>query len=151
ISLKSEEDTHRIEHFYTRVVSRSKIFITYLSFAILTGIFMQVAIASGIYITSKNVLDEIISLRTYTEMSFVYLPAIFVFIGLITLLIGIVPKLTHTIWLYVTYGFVVLYIGNLLEFPKWANNLSAFHHISEYPHEAIEWKTMLVLTSIGFI
>lgn len=151
ISLKSEEDANRTEHFYTRAVSRSKIFLTYCIFSVLTSLLMQFAIAGGIYMTSKNVLEETISLQSYVEMSFVYLPAIFVFIGLITLLIGIVPKLTHTIWLYVTYVFVVLYIGNLLEFPKWANNLSAFHHISEYPHEAIEWNTMLVLTSIGFI
>ena len=151
ISLKSEEDAHRTEHFYTRAVSRSKVFITYFIFSVLTSLLMQFAIAGGIYITSRNVLEETISSQTYIEMSFVYLPAILVFIGLITLLIGLLPKLTHSIWLYVTYVFVVLYLGNLLEFPDWANSLSVFHHIPEYPHEAIEWNTMLVLTSIGFI
>src|SRR5699024_10669395 len=129
ISLKSEEEANQTEHFYTRAVSRSKLFLTYFIFSVLTSLLMQFAIAGGIYMTSKNVLEETISLQSYIEMSFVYLPAIFVFIGLITLLIGLIPKLTHSIWLYVTYVFVVLSFGNLLEFPKWANNLSAFHHI----------------------
>lgn len=151
ISLKSEEDAHRTEHFYTRAVSRSKVFITYFIFSVLTSLLMQFAIAGGIYITSRNVLEETISLQTYIEMSFVYLPAILVFIGLITLLIGLLPKLTHSIWLYVTYVFVVLYLGNLLEFPDWANSLSVFHHIPEYPHEAIEWNTMFILIVIGLI
>ena len=151
ISLKSEEDSHRIEHFYTRAVSRRKVFITYFIFSVLTSLLMQFAIAEGIYITSRNVLAEPISLQTYLKMSFVYLPAIFVFIGLTALLIGIFSKLTHSIWLYITYVFVVLYIGNILEFPDWANNLSVFHHIPEYPYETIEWKTMTILVSIGFV
>src|SRR5699024_12621191 len=79
ISLKSEEDAHRTEHFYTRAVSRSKVFITYFIFSVLTSLLMQFAIAGGIYITSRNVLEEIISLSKVIEMIYVYLLAFFVF------------------------------------------------------------------------
>src|SRR5699024_6489722 len=149
ISLKSEEEANQTEHFYTRAVSRSKLFLTYFIFSVLTSLLMQFAIAGGIYMTSKNVLEETISLQSYIEMSFVYLLAIFVFIGLITLLIDLILPLTHSISLYVTYVFVVLYLENLLEFPKWANRLSVSHYITEYPHEDIQWNTMIILVVIG--
>src|SRR5690625_2481413 len=158
ISLRSEELAQRTEHLYTRTVSRNQLLFTYFIYALFASLLIQLGIAIAIYPTSTNVLDDSLSLMNFIEMSFVYLPAIFLVVSLVALLIGVLPKFTQAIWLYVTFIFIVLYLGGLLEFPNWVNNLSAFHHVPEYPNEAINWTTLgilgligLVFTGIGFV
>lgn len=151
ISLRSEENAQRIEHFYTRPVSRTQIFSIYFIYSVLTGALMQFGIASGVYVTSSSVLEDTISFNQFMKMSFVYFPAILVVIGLIALFVGFIPKLTHAIWLYITYIFVVLYLGSLLDFPEWANNLSVFSHVPEYPNEAIDLTVLSILAVIGIV
>lgn len=150
ISLRTEENANRTEHFYTRSVSRNRLFIVYFTLANLAGVLMQFGTALGTYVTSQNILDYPISLRAYSEMSFVYLPAIIFVSGLIAFLVGAAPKLIHSIWLYVTYIFVVLYLGSILKFPDWLTNLSVFNYIPEHPHESIEWFPLITLVVIGF-
>lgn len=149
IGLKTEEDKYRIQHLYTRGVSRNKVFISYFILAILSGVLIQFGISFGTYLTSKSILENPISLKLFVEMSFVYLPAMLFVGGLIAFLVGVVPKYVHSIWLYVTYIFIVLYLGNLLVFPKWAESLSVFNYIPEYPHEKINWFTLILLSLVG--
>jgi len=148
-SLKGEEMTGRAEHFYTRSVSRNKILGSYFGWAMLAVTLMQIAIAIGLYATSNQVLDQSIDMMTFIEMALVYLPAMFLVLGLATLLLGSLPKFTLTTWLYIAFLFIVLYLGDLLELPAWLNNLSAFHHIPQHPHEAIDWNVMGILTGLG--
>lgn len=148
-SLKSEETAGRVEHFYTRAVSRNKILGTYYGWSVISIVLMQTAIALGLYMTSSQVLDQSIDLMTLLETTLIFLPAMFIIIGLSTLFLGVIPKLTMASWLYIVFAFIVLYLGSLLELPEWVNNLSAFHHIPEYPHEAINWGTIGILTGIG--
>ena len=151
IGLKTEENESRIEHFYTRSVSRNIVFISYFILSILSGMLMQFGISFGTFITSQYILEDPISLKLFIQMSFVYIPAILFIAGFIAFLIGIAPKLIHSIWLYVTYIFIVLYLGNLFDFPEWAEKLSVFHYIPEYPHKEIKWLTLVILSTIGFI
>jgi len=68
-----------------------------------------------------------------------YVPAILVMIGLATLLVGWLPRLTSLIWLYLGFVFVNLYFGELFDFPEWLSALSAFHYVPEIPIESWSW------------
>lgn len=48
-----------------------------------------------------------------------------------------------------TFAIFVIYLGNLLEFPEWVNNISAFHHIPQLPNEEIAWFPMISLSLVG--
>lgn len=150
VGLKTEENERRIQHFYTRGVSRNKVFISYFTLAILSGVLMQFGISFGTFVTSQYILNDPISLKLFVQMSFIYLPAILFIAGFIAFLVGIAPNIIHSIWLYVGHVFIVLYLGNLLDFPKWAKKLSVFYYIPEYPHEEIKWLTLISLSVIGF-
>lgn len=150
-SLKKEEAVGRAEHFYSRAVTRNKMLFTYFTFALLTVILMQVAIATGLYSTAVTVLEEPIALTTFIQSALAFLPTIFLAIGLATLLVGALPRFTLAAWLYIVFMFIVLYLGDLLEFPSWIQELSALSHIPAYPHENLQWPVMIVLTAIGLV
>lgn len=148
-SLRGEEKANRTEHFYTRSISRNKILGTYFSLSLLTAVLMQFAISAGLYLTSSQVLDQAMSFETLLKTTFIFLPAMLLIIGLTTLFVGSLPKLTLVSWLYIVFLFITLYVGNLLEMPDWLSSLSVYYHIPEYPYETIEWGTLWILTGIG--
>ncbi len=150
-SLKGEESAGRVEHFYTRAVSRNNLLLTYFSFALGTVLLMQLGTALGLYATSARVLENPMALDQLIESTLVYLPAILLVLGLSVLLVGALPKFTLLSWLYILLMFIVLYLGDLLEFPSWLNGFSALHHIPEYPHESIDWSVMSILSGLGVL
>ncbi len=150
-SLKREEAAGRAEHFYTRAVSRTKMLFFYFSFALAAVILMQLGIASGLYVTSTGFLEDPIALGSLIESTLAYLPTILLVLGLAALLVGVQPKFTLITWLYLVFMFLVLYLGDLLEFPTWVNELSALYHIPEVPHESINWSIMGILSGIGLL
>ena len=147
--LKGEESAGRAEHFYTRAISRNKILLYYFFFALGTVILMQLGIATGLYSTAVMVLEDSIALTSLIESVLIYLPTILVVFGLATLIIGVQPKLTLITWLYLIFMFIVLYLGDILEFPTWLNNFSALYQIPAHPHEPIDWSIMSILSGIG--
>ncbi|MER2173812.1 MAG: hypothetical protein ABS911_03960 [Carnobacterium sp.] len=81
----------------------------------------------------------------------IYGPTIWVVLGLTTVLVGAFPKRTSLIWIYVTFSILVIYLGSLLEFPEWVNNISAFHHIPQLPNEEIIWFPLSSLSLVGIV
>lgn len=153
-----EEQLQRMEHFYSRSVSRNTVLGSYLAFALFTSLVMQAAIGIGLYLSADQVVEESLSWGTFLGAAFVYLPAIWSVLGLTVLLIGWIPKGAKLVWAYVFFMFTVLYLENLLGFPEWANNLSAFYRTPQLPYEPMSWSavrllngTAILLTAAGFI
>ena len=88
--------------------------------------------------------------RSYSA-AMVYLPAMWIMIGLAVLLIGIAPKVTSLIWLYLLYSFVVVYLGGLLKFPEWMRNLSPYGHVPQLPVEDPDFYDVSLLTIIAVV
>ena len=78
----------------------------------------------------------------------VYLPAIWIVIGLAILLIGVAPKVTGLVWFYVIFCFIVVYLGGILDFPEWLKNVSAFDRIPQIPAENMNVMSMVALVLI---
>ncbi|HLR61541.1 MAG TPA: ABC transporter permease [Lentibacillus sp.] len=158
LHVKGEESKHRLENIYSRTVSRLYLLSNYLVLAIVVSVMMQALVALGLWSAGLGVMDEPLAFSTIFSAAFVYLPAIWVITGLAVMLIGLLPKATALIWLYVFYGFVTVYIGGLLELPDWVLNLSVFEHVPQLPAadmepENIFWMTgvAIVLLVIGYI
>jgi len=149
--VKKEEKLGRMEHLYSRPVSRNKVLGSYYLVAFLTTIVIQGLIGLGLYVTADQVLAESLSFSTMMQAAFVYIPALWIFLGLATLIVGILPKGTMVVWLYVLFVFVVLYLGDIFEFPEWVNNLSAFNHIPQLPDATMDWPPMLTLSGLSIL
>ncbi|AEB29206.1 transporter [Carnobacterium sp. 17-4] len=149
LKLKKEERLGRTENLYSRSVSRNKVMGSYYTIAFLTAVLMQLLIGLGLYASASQIIKTTIGVGTVIASGLVYIPAILVVLGLTTVLVGVFPKRTGLIWIYVTFAILVIYLGNLLEFPEWVNNISAFHHIPQLPNEEIAWSPLITLSLVG--
>ena len=151
LKLKKEERMGRTENFYSRAVSRNKVMGNYSIIAFLTGVLMQILIGIGLYVSASQVMEKTIGLESVLASVLVYVPAIWVVIGLATLLVGVFPKWAGFVWGYMLFAMFVIYLGNLLEFPEWLNRLSAFYHVSLLPNEEVNWLSLSLLSIVGTV
>jgi len=146
LNLIREERKNRMEHLLSRAVSRTKLLGSSLVISIFTSFLMVSLSAIGLWAAGAATMDEPIKLSTIYQAAIVYLPAIWLMISVAILLIGFLPKFTILIWAYLIYSFIVVYLGGLLDFPDWLNNLSPYGHIPELPVEEFS-----VMKSLVFI
>lgn len=151
LDLRKEEKLNRTEHFYSRSLSRTKMLGVYYIYGLAASVLMQLAIGFGLYTTASQVMEESISLGTFLEIALVYIPALWFVLGLVTLLVGLLPKIAQSIWVYIAFVFVVLYLGGTFDFPAWVNNLSVFHYIPELPTESLNWATLLIICGLAVL
>ncbi|REB08604.1 ABC transporter permease [Sporosarcina sp. BI001-red] len=152
--IAGEEKNGRIDTILGRSISRVRLIGAYVFVAIMIGVVMNTLAAIGLWIASRNVMDEPLSLVIVFGASAVQLPAIAVMIGLSALFIGIAPRWSSLVWLYVLYSFVTLYLGSLFQVPEWATLLSPFGWVPEWPIESMNWiaeGSLLAITVIFLI
>lgn len=146
-----EERKNRTEHLLSRAVSRTKVLGSSLFLAVLTSLIMQSLTAVGLWAAAIGVMDDPISFATVYQAAIVYVPAIWIMIGVTVLLIGFLPRLTSLIWVYLFFSFIVVYLGGLLEFPDWLKGLSPYGHIPESPVEELNVITLSILFIIACV
>ncbi|MGY1436977.1 ABC transporter permease [Streptomyces reniochalinae] len=78
-----------------------------------------------------------------------YAPALWVTGGVAVLLFGWVPRAAPLAWAVPAYGFVVGYLGKLLDLPGWLNDLSPFGHVPQLPSADMRWTPVVLLTLVA--
>ncbi|MCL2222046.1 MAG: ABC transporter permease [Oscillospiraceae bacterium] len=145
----AEEREGRAEAIFAAPVPRESYLCSYAIPAFLSSIVFMFANFIGIYSVSYVLLDEPLSFRFLFESNMVFLPALWVLIGLAFLLIGLIPKLTSVIWAYFGFSFFTLFMGRMLDLPEWLGKLSPFGHIPLLPVDDINFTTLSLLTAIS--
>lgn len=69
--------------------------------------------------------------------------------GVASVLFGWFPRAARAAWAVPVYAFVTGYLGQLLRFPDWTNDLSPFGHVPKLPAAPMEWTPLAVLTAIA--
>lgn len=149
LKLKSEEKKNRLDNLLTKAVSRSKLLGSYFILACITMVALQTFAMLGIWVSSQAVMATPIPFGTVLQAGLVYLPAIFLMLGVATFLIGFFPQFSGFVWLYLLYSFVTIYLGNLLKFPAWMMNLSPFGLMPKIPAESIDVGNFVFVIGIG--
>lgn len=83
--------------------------------------------------------------------SMVYIPALLFVLGTAVLFIGWLPRAASLVWLFLVYGFIVIYLGDILELPDWVRNLSVYEHVPVYPSEELSYAALLILCGISVL
>ena len=163
LKLRGEEKDGRAEHILSRSVSRTKFLCGYITLAYISSVLMQFGTAIGVYSSSAAVLannpDINVTLGFLMKANLVYLPAMWIMIGITVLLIGFFPKATGAIWGYYGFAFFLIFMGRLPDLmPEWLLVISPFTFVPELPVEEINFATLaimsiiaLALTIAGFI
>ena len=126
--------------------------------SVIVGMGMLSLTGIGLWAAGNPVVEGGLDFGTVFEATMVYSPAVFLIIGVGVFLIGIKPKWTVITWVYITYSFFVVYLGELLRLPEWMKNISPFGHIPQLPVEEMEYGGIIglivlsiILTVLGFI
>lgn len=147
--MRGEEKKDRLEHLLGRAVSRTQLMGGYLTIAVVNGFVMISLTALGLWSAGTAVMEEGLDFGMIYGAAMAYYPAMLVMIGIAVFFIGCLPKLTHLIWIYIFYSFIVLYLGGLFQFDDWIGQLSPFGHISKVPIEDVSFMTLIILTVIA--
>ncbi len=146
---RNEEKEGRTEQILARPVSRRSYLSGYMTLSLASSVQFQCATALGLYASATVVLKEPIPLTFLLEANLVYLPALWVMIGLCVFLIGCLPKASAAIWAYFAFSFFTTFMGRIISLPEWLPKLSPFAYIPQLPVDRVELAPLLVLTGIA--
>ncbi|MEW9502756.1 ABC transporter permease [Jeotgalibacillus marinus] len=147
--LKGEEKKNRTEHLLGRAVGRTRLMGSYLVISVVSGFAMLSLAVIALASVGGVVMDNSIAFGTFYQAAMAYLPAMWIMIGIAVLFVGVAPKLTSLTWLYLTFSFIAVYLGELFQFPEWVSKLSPFGHISQLPVEDMDFMKASNLTIIA--
>lgn len=134
--LRSEEKKQRIEPIVSLAVSRGKLLTSYMVPALLTSVIMLSATSAGLGAAAVAVIEDGRPFMEYYGAGMAYLPAVLVMTATAALLIGWVPAFTSIVWGYLAASFVIVYMGNLFQFPDWMDRLTPFGYVPAVPVES---------------
>jgi ABC-2 type transport system permease protein len=147
--IHSEEKHGRLEPVLARSVGRVKMFGCYITIAAVESVAVLFCGALGLYIASAN--TGLVTFETLLKAAMVYLPALWVMMGISVLLIGILPKLTVLNWAFYAYSFGAVYFGRLFDMPEWSLKITPFGNIPQLPVQEFNMIPLIVLTLVAVV
>lgn len=150
---RSEETAGRAEPLLATGLSRSRWVGSHLVVALGGGTLVLLLGALGLGLAGAAATGDAGLLGRLLGAGLAYAPALWVTGGVAALLFGWAPKATAVAWLVPVYGFVVGYLGKLLDLPGWMNDLSPFGHVPQLPSADMRWtpELLLVLVAAGLL
>lgn len=149
VKIKGEEKKQRTEPLLGRAVTRKKVLASYVIIAFTVSGIMPLLAVLGLATTGLAVMEIQTSFATLVKAMVVYLPALWLMLGVVVCLFGWAPRAISFSWFYLLYAFIVVYLGKLLKFPEWLAKLSPFAHIPELPVETLDFRPLIILTVLA--
>jgi len=149
---RGEEKEGRAEHVLSRPVTRVKYLSGYTVLAFVASILVQCATALGIYDAAAAVLPDPgdLTLGYLLKANLVYLPAMWVMIGVTVLLIGLLPKAANVIWGFFGFSFFATFLARVPGLlPDWIGKLTPLGWVPQLPVDSVNYGTLTVLTVIA--
>lgn len=147
----SEEKQGHAENIFGKSVSRHAQLLSYLIPTLVMGALFQLLTALGFWSVGSVVLDTVPSLGIFLKAAFIYLPGIYVFVGLSVFLTAYLPGKTTLAYAYLAYSFFMVYLGKIAGFPEWTTKTTPFGFISQYPIEKVHVLPLVVLSLIAVV
>jgi len=149
---RSEEKEGRTEAILSAVVGRNTYLASFVGIAFVSSIVLQLVTPFGLYVAGVAVLPDPseLPLGTLLQGSLAYLPAMWIMMGMATLLVGALPKATAAIWAYFGFAFFMSFLGRMPDvLPAWVSYLSPFHYIPELPMDNINIPILITMSAIA--
>lgn len=148
---RAEERAGRAEPVLATGLSRTGWLAAHGLVTAIGGVLLLISTGLGIGLTAAaSVGDQDLAWRLPLA-SLAYAPALWVVLGLTMALYGWLPRWAGLAWVLVVYGFVVSYLGTILQFPDWVQGLSPFGRTPALPAEEMSWPPLLVMTGIAAV
>lgn len=149
LRLRTEETAGRAEPLLSTALSRSSWAAGQLLVAALGGTLLLVLAGLGFGVAGALSTGEGDLVGELTGAAVAYAPALWVTAGVAVLLYGWLPRAAAAAWVVPVYAFVTGYLGEVLQFPAWLDNLSPFGHVPQLPVQSLQWTPLLALTVLA--
>ncbi|WP_406147784.1 ABC transporter permease [Streptomyces sp. NBC_01012] len=146
---RSEENAGRVEALLATGLSRTRWAAGHFTLALAGGTLVLLAAGLGIGVAGAASAGDPGLVLKLVGAALAYAPALWVTVGVVAVLFGWLPRAASAAWAVPVYAFVVGYLGELLRFPHWMNDLSPFGHVPRLPAAGMDWTPMVVLTLIA--
>jgi polyether ionophore transport system permease protein len=147
--LHSEETSGRAEPVLATAVSRTRWVASHLTLALVGSAVMLTAAGLGTGLTYAISISDLGEVPRLLGSALVYLPAMWVLIGVTMLLFGLVPRAILAAWAALAVCLVVGFLGQLLSLPEWVRDLSPFEHVPLLPAAEVDVAPLLLLTAVA--
>lgn len=145
----AEESAGRAEPLLATALSRTRWLASHLVVAMVGGALMVAASGLGFGLAAAASMQDGTFVLQLLGASLAYVPALWVVAGVTAVVFGLRPRVTVLAWAVPAYAFVVGYLGQILQFPGWLNNLSPFGHVPRVPAAQMTWWPLLILTTVA--
>ncbi|MBL3668983.1 ABC transporter permease [Streptomyces sp. M2CJ-2] len=146
---RSEETAGRAEPLLATGLSRTRWVGGHLAVAMGGGTVVLLLSGLGFGIAGAASTGDGSLLPKLVGAALAYAPALWVTIGVAVVLFGWFPRASQAAWIVPVYAFVVGYLGQILRFPAWMNNLSPFGHVPRLPAADMDWLPLLLLSLVA--
>ncbi|WP_329384097.1 ABC transporter permease [Streptomyces sp. NBC_01716] len=146
---RAEESAGRAEPLLATGLSRDRWVGSHVAVALAGGTALLLVAGLGFGITGAASAGDGGLVLRLVGAALAYAPALWVTVGVAVALFGWYPRAGAAAWVVPVYAFVVGYLGPILQFPNWMNNLSPFGHIPQLPAAEMTWTPMLLLTAVA--
>ncbi|AYJ40568.1 ABC transporter permease [Lactiplantibacillus pentosus] len=141
LKLVGDEQKGVLHQVYATATSRWHVWISYTGWALVLGSGVLLSGLAGMYLMGTISMTDPIRWSTYWQIFCAYVPAMLVMIAVASALAGWLPKWRVVAWAWVGYAFFSLYLGNLIDLPRWARRLTPIGFVNQVPIKAIDWTT----------
>jgi ABC-2 type transport system permease protein len=149
LRLRSEETAGRAEPVLATATSRWRWAGSHLDVALVGSAILMLAFGLGLGVTYAIVAGDAGQVPELVGAALAFVPALWVLVGVATLLFGAFPRVSMVAWGAVAVCFVIGFLGQLLQLPQWAMNLSPFQHVPLVPVDGFALVPVAVLTVIA--
>ncbi|MGG5318172.1 ABC transporter permease [Enterococcus sp. AZ072] len=150
-NLKKHEVKGYLEIIHAKAVSRSKLFFSYYSVAVLAGLICLAAAVLGMALAGRFTLDQAIDQGYFWQTLGVNSLVVITFLSLAAFLVGILPKLISLLWGYLMMGFIGCYFLPLLDFSDNWRKISPLGWTDKVPVGSLSrhWFILMILLTVG--
>ena len=150
LKIRAEEREGRTEQIYALPVLRARYLTGYVIAAFAASVLIQFFTAAGLYAATAMLENPPFTLGGLMQAFMVYLPAIWVMIGVAVLLVGLLPRATGVAWGYFGFVFLVSFLGGMPDLiPEPLQAISPVKHIPQLPLEEAAAAPLIILTVIA--
>ncbi|UNS98065.1 ABC transporter permease [Streptomyces tubbatahanensis] len=148
---RAEETAGRAEPLLATGLSRTRWLGSHLALALGGGTVVLLAGSLGLGLAGSASAGDSGLVWRLLGAGLAYAPALWVTGGVAALLFGWAPRAAALAGAVPAYGFVVGYLGKLLDLPGWLNDLSPFGHVPQLPSADLRWTPVVLLTLVAAV
>jgi ABC-2 type transport system permease protein len=146
---RAEENAGRAAPVLATALSRVRWLGSHLVVVMIGSVVMLLAAGLGIGLSGASSTGDSSMVGSLLGAALAYLPALWVTAGVVVVLVGLVPRAAALAWVVPLYAFLVGYLGQILQFPGWMNNLSPFGHVPQLPADDLDLLPLVLLTALA--